>query len=574
MRIQKITIQNFRGIKSLELPLDDLTVMIGENNAGKTTVLEAIRLCLTRGLGTRKGQLSEYDFHLESEAASPQTAPNVCITLHFCEQHVDEWPDAVSQQMDSVMQLDATTGLNSITLRVEGSFDVESRQFDTEWKFLNIQGIALRLANTTPLVMLQKFVPLFFLSALRDASQEFGQRGQFWGGFLKSVDFPADQRARLEEMLKQVNDSVVSANAGFQEVIQQISNAGNHVPLASTDPVVLEAIPTRLFDTAGKIQVFLRSKTGAKLPLVLHGEGTKSLSVLLLFQAFTAVNLKEVYEPESEPVLALEEPEGHLHPSAVRSLGSYLAQLPGQILVASHSGDLVSRVPITSLRRLYKVSGETRLGLVPSGFFSDRELQAIDYGIRLTRGAFLFSRSWLLAEGETEFHLLPLLAEIMGHTQDHVSYSVIEISQAHGEGEPFIRLAKTLGIEWFMLADGDAAGQGYVARAQAQLPAGEVLADRARQLVHPDIEHEFWHGGFEAFMRTHIPANAAREAVRTAAGDAAKQTKALIKSSIKSVGGKPAMALALASEAGRRGEASIPQSVRDVITRVVQLAGG
>ena len=31
--------------------------------------------------------------------------------------------------------------------------------------------------------LLSRFVPIFFLSALRDASQEFGQRGQFWSGF-------------------------------------------------------------------------------------------------------------------------------------------------------------------------------------------------------------------------------------------------------------------------------------------------------------------------------------------------------------------------------------------------------
>jgi predicted ATP-binding protein involved in virulence len=50
---ERNTNKNFRGIRSIHLPLDGLTVLIGENNTGKSTVLEAIRLVLTRGFGIR-----------------------------------------------------------------------------------------------------------------------------------------------------------------------------------------------------------------------------------------------------------------------------------------------------------------------------------------------------------------------------------------------------------------------------------------------------------------------------------------------------------------------------------------
>ncbi len=43
MNLTDIKVENFRGISSLHLPLDRLTVLIGENNTGKSTVLEAIR---------------------------------------------------------------------------------------------------------------------------------------------------------------------------------------------------------------------------------------------------------------------------------------------------------------------------------------------------------------------------------------------------------------------------------------------------------------------------------------------------------------------------------------------------
>lgn len=99
MKLKEISIKNFRGIRSLHLPLDDLTVLIGENNTGKSSVLEAIQLVLTRGFGVRRGgQFTEYDFHLKDAIVTPQTAEPI-ITLHFAEEQEGEWSDAVVQQM-------------------------------------------------------------------------------------------------------------------------------------------------------------------------------------------------------------------------------------------------------------------------------------------------------------------------------------------------------------------------------------------------------------------------------------------------------------------------------------------
>ena len=573
MKLVEIQIENFRGIHSLSLSLDGLTVLIGENNTGKSTVLEAIRLVLTRGFGFRRGsQFTEYDFHLKDADATPQSADPISITLHFSEEQENEWPDAIIQQMNEVIQLDAD-GMNHIWLQAEGGYQAGSASFETRWAFLNTDGAELGLKNATPHNLISRFTPVFFLSALRDASQEFGPRGQFWSGFLKSIQLPDDQRQRMEEMLREVNSSVLDANSGLTEVTKKIAITGQLVPLDSADPVVLEAIPTRVFDMVGKIQVHLKSSQGAKLPLQRHGEGTQSVAVLMLFQAFAAANLAEAYAPESTPILALEEPEAHLHPSAIRSLGSFLEQMTGQILVSSHSGDLVSRVSIMALRRLYKHNGETKVGRVENDAFTARELQAIDYSIRLSKGHYLFSRCWLLVEGESDLHLMPLLFELMGHSQDQVSFSVLEISQVICKGEPFIKFAKALGIQWFLMADGDTAGQACVNRAINHLITGESLTDRARTLIHADIEHEFWNNGYNSFIENMVTNTRKGQIATEAAGDNVKKTKLLINAAINQAGGKPAFAQALVDEVRQRGVGSIPQTIHDIIARVVQLAG-
>ena len=230
MKLKDLTIMNFRGIRSLVLPLDGLTVLIGENNAGKSTILEAIRLVLTRGFGVRReGRFTEYDFHLKDADTTPQTADPLSITLHFAEEKENEWPIAIIQQMDPVSQLDAN-GLNHIWLQVKGAFESPSGVFKAEWVFLNAGGVELALKNATPLNLISRFVPIFFLSALRDASQEFGQRGQFWSGFLKSIQLPDDQRQQIEKMLRDVNTSVIGANAGLTEVTKKLAEAKRLVP--------------------------------------------------------------------------------------------------------------------------------------------------------------------------------------------------------------------------------------------------------------------------------------------------------------------------------------------------------
>ena len=47
MIVDEIEINNYRGIRSLSLKLDETTVLIGENNTGKSTILAALESCLS-----------------------------------------------------------------------------------------------------------------------------------------------------------------------------------------------------------------------------------------------------------------------------------------------------------------------------------------------------------------------------------------------------------------------------------------------------------------------------------------------------------------------------------------------
>ena len=73
MRVTRIEIENFRSIRYLVVDLG-ATVFVGPNNAGKTAILDALRIALTRRWGQRGTGFSEYDIHLADDAADPKPA--------------------------------------------------------------------------------------------------------------------------------------------------------------------------------------------------------------------------------------------------------------------------------------------------------------------------------------------------------------------------------------------------------------------------------------------------------------------------------------------------------------------
>ena len=79
MHINRLRIENFRSIKLLELELGKNTVFIGQNNAGKTAILDAVRIALTRRWGQRGTGFTEYDIHLASESDDPKKSPGLAI---------------------------------------------------------------------------------------------------------------------------------------------------------------------------------------------------------------------------------------------------------------------------------------------------------------------------------------------------------------------------------------------------------------------------------------------------------------------------------------------------------------
>src|SRR5258707_15252222 len=118
MRITRLRIENFRSIKFLDMELGATTVFIGQNNAGKTAILDAVRIALTRRWGQRGTGFTEYDVHLATEKDDPKASKGISIELRAEEKITGEWSDEIHQALDEIRQFDPVTGLGSVNLRV------------------------------------------------------------------------------------------------------------------------------------------------------------------------------------------------------------------------------------------------------------------------------------------------------------------------------------------------------------------------------------------------------------------------------------------------------------------------
>lgn len=185
MRMTKVLIKNFRGIKRLEFDLDETTVLIGENNSGKSAVLDVLRLCL-RDLGPRRRVVFDtFDFHLMDAATEPSSAAPIHVEVMFSENAKGEWRDELVGRLGrkGILQV-GNDERSHVVLRVTCGYSAMTRDFEQEWAFLNLDGQPLTGISETALGTLQQEVVYFYLGALRDAAHHFDARGPFWRPFL------------------------------------------------------------------------------------------------------------------------------------------------------------------------------------------------------------------------------------------------------------------------------------------------------------------------------------------------------------------------------------------------------
>ena len=539
-----------------------MTVLVGENNTGKTAFLDAVRICLSQ-LRPRSGRVfHEYDYHLRDDEATPAGAEPIVIELFFVEPQPDSWNEDIVRELSNV----AVLGVDDryvVTFRLTSGFDQDTNDFTSEWAFLDAQGNPLTgpASTAAQLNALQRVAPVFYLSALRDTTTHFAPRGRFWRNFLSESSIPESDRQHLEQAFAELNDRLIAAHEPLKEVRSRLEDAKRVIDFGTGDAVGIDALPTKLFSLLSRTQVSLASPAGAKIPVDRQGEGTQSLAVLLLFGAFLRSQLSDL-DSIAQPITALEEPEAHLHPSAVRALMHVVRDLPGQKLVSSHSGDLLASVDPLSVRRFVRHGGGIGVHRIQRDILNAEEMRKFDFHVRRSRGELLFARCWLMVEGETETVLFAGAAEALDLDLERSGVRAVEFGQT--DVAMLAKVANELGVPWYCVVDDDSGGRTYSSAVRAQLG----LATERDRLILPyeNVELFLCEHGFGDLYESRVSQQKAQPIALSGTPEYWKQVLAALPNRYS----KPAIAVEAVLKMKAR-EVAVPETLKRILEKAVEL---
>jgi len=401
MRITRIEIRNFRSIRHLALDLGGTTVFIGPNNVGKTAILDAVRLALTRRWGESGTRFRGTDVGDALNGGGEDDVSGACITLWVEESAPEEWPQHIADVLDPTGEAEPRDGRRSLVLRCRFGPNEKTGRFEECREFLDAAGEPVRNQDAfrENVELLWRCLPVFYLGVSREVDGTFWPRPRFWEDHLKALEIPVGLEAAAESVLERVYSRLREPrrrkrDARIDDIMRAITvsnplavNRQEHPdPFMQPDEESAELRWMEAFlDLGGRDR---------ESSFDQQGLATQSLAVMNLSRAFGRFLHNEMYGERSRPVILLEEPEAHLSPQAARLLWRHVKALPGQKIVTTHSPYFVQHVPFRDLRLVRLTENGTEVKSLPSSFsVSIPELDGLDREVRRSNGLLKYDRS-------------------------------------------------------------------------------------------------------------------------------------------------------------------------------------
>ena len=413
--IVKVWAKNFRSIESTELKLDPLTVLVGPNASGKSNLLDLLgflgdtaRDGLEAAIRVRGGidsikrwgpneTVSDLEVCLQFEV--PQASRPTTVEYGFTLAIKGDGGYRVKREFARIISLDTQHELAQVEIS-DGRLTLPSLdnlypEHTSEDDFLSQlrQGAtrALRedFGNRDLLLISERFFRLYLL-----LNMARGSEGRVDGFPSLRLNLVLD---RLRKELSEIRLYHILADS-----LRKPQKAAHSHPLdvsgenlASTIGDMLQkdhrflsdlksslnyAVPSVCdirVSTAGSFNVVelkhaedSTTQEGVWFDLSYESDGTIRLLAIL-----TAL-----FQEPSLSLVGFEEPELAIHPGAMAVLMDTIqeASSRGQILVTTHSPDLIDRIPLESIRAVSAEDGSTRVGEV-----ADHQLKSVREGLFL-----------------------------------------------------------------------------------------------------------------------------------------------------------------------------------------------
>ena len=292
IKILEIRIRNFRSLLEANIRLGWLTVLIGENNSGKTNFLEALFLAIGAGRHVvsaedvflapgEKKVAKDREINIDLLIRPTDDSGEVTGTFQEGSFWIELWGEGVSQD-DNENEF--------VAIRTQAKWDSARGEYITRRHFIDWQEDPNKWTQTRikgPVSPSQiEPLSLFLLDAKRDIKEELQNRSSFWFKMVSDLDLRDEDIDKFEKILTQLNEEIISG-CGVLVHVQDHLNEIYKTLGGSEGSVSIMPVPRHLRDMSRGISISYAANGAQTFPLARHGMGTRSLAAVLAFRAYT-----------------------------------------------------------------------------------------------------------------------------------------------------------------------------------------------------------------------------------------------------------------------------------------------
>ena len=492
--ISRVVIKNFRNFKNVDVCLGHKQIIIGENNVGKTNFLRALQLVLDPTLSDEDRMLQESDFN-DFIKNPMENKEEILIEIYI--DNYDQNKTILAVFQDATVMTEDGKEVLKFTYRffpyineggvAEYQYNIykgndETKKFDSyERKYLNIKVVKalrdvegeMRNSRTSPI---QKMLKNYAIDKqdLEHIAEEYRKNGEKILNLDELVDLTNNINKRFGMVLgnndfdvslraMEINPAKVLSSLKLlmaQRNTTEISLGLNNILYIS---MILQLLQDKTIPSLIKAEKYmeLSSIPGGEILKATYEESKNGN--YFLNDDISEIQQEELYTFMSKnmpiskgvTILAIEEPEAHLHPVNQRLIYRDVIQnSSNSVLLTTHSTHITAIAPIDSIVHLHD-DGErgTEIHATAAMPISDGEFLDVERYLDVKRGEIYLGKAVLLVEGIAEEYLIPKFANLLGKPLDEKGIIVCNINCTNFT--PYVKLLRSLDIPYAVITDGD-----------------------------------------------------------------------------------------------------------------------